>query len=41
MDIVKKNRSAWDNYVDKNDRWSIPVTVEELESIINGNLGIV
>lgn len=41
MDIVKHNRSAWDNYVDKNDRWTIPVTVEEIENVRNGNWGIV
>jgi len=41
MDIVKHNKSAWDNYVDKKDRWTIPVTEEELENVRNGNWGIV
>jgi len=41
MDIVKHNKSAWDNYVDKKDRWTIPVTEKELENVRNGNWGIV
>lgn len=41
MDIVKHNKSAWDNYVDKNDRWTIPVKEKELENVRNGNWGIV
>ena len=41
MDIVKHNKSAWDNYVDKKDRWTIPATGKELEEARNGNWGIV
>ena len=41
MDIVKHNKSAWDNYVDKKDRWTIPVNEEELENVRNGSWGIV
>ena len=41
MDIAKHNKSAWDNYVEKKDRWTIPATEEELESARNGNWGIV
>ena len=41
MDVVKHNKSAWDNYVDKKDRWTIPVKEEELEKVRNGNWGIV
>ena len=41
MDIVKHNKSAWDNYVDKKDRWTIPVKEEELQNVRNGNWGIV
>ncbi|MFY0654647.1 MAG: class I SAM-dependent methyltransferase [Cyclobacteriaceae bacterium] len=41
MDIVKHNKAAWDNYVDKKDRWTIPVTEEELENVRNGTWGIV
>jgi len=41
MDIVKHNKSAWDDYVDKKDRWTIPVAEEELQNVRNGNWGIV
>ena len=41
MNIVKHNKLAWDNYVDKKDRWTIPVKDEELENVRNGNWGIV
>jgi len=41
MDIIKHNKSAWDNYVDKKDRWTIPVTDEELKNVRKGNWGIV
>lgn len=41
MDIVKYNKSAWDNYVDKKDRWTIPVSEQELENVKKGDWGIV
>lgn len=41
MDIVKHNKLAWDNYVDKKDRWTIPVTDEELENVKKGNWKVV
>ncbi|MGM5469974.1 class I SAM-dependent methyltransferase [Flavobacteriaceae bacterium LMO-SS05] len=41
MDIIKHNKSAWDNYVDKKDRWTIPVSEQELENVKNGNWNIV
>ena len=41
MDIVKHNKSAWDNYVDKKDRWTIPVSEQELENAKNGKWNIV
>lgn len=41
MDIAKHNKSAWDEYVEKNDRWTIPVSEEELENARNGDWGIV
>ena len=41
MDIAKHNKSAWDSYVDKKDRWTIPATDKELEAARNGNWGIV
>ncbi len=41
MDITKYNSSAWDNYVDKNDRWTIPVSEEELENAKHGKWKLV
>lgn len=41
MDIVDHNKSAWDNYVDKKDRWTIPVSEEELEQVKKGIWSIV
>src|SRR4051812_43488105 len=36
MDIVNYNKKAWDNYVDKKDRWTIPVSEQELENAKKG-----
>jgi SAM-dependent methyltransferase len=36
MDIVKYNRAAWDNYVDKKDRWTIPVSDLEIANAKKG-----
>lgn len=41
MDIVKHNQSAWNNYVDKKDRWTIPVSEEELKDVKKGIWNIV
>lgn len=41
MDITKYNKAAWDHYVDKKDRWTIPVTEQELEQAKNGNWNII
>lgn len=41
MDIVNHNKSAWDNYVDKKDRWTIPVSEQDLKNAKNGNWNIV
>jgi ubiquinone/menaquinone biosynthesis C-methylase UbiE len=41
MDIVKHNKSAWDNYVDKKDRWTIPVADEAIENAKSGTWDIV
>ena len=41
MDIVKHNKSAWDSYVDKKDRWTIPVSEQALKNAKNGNWNIV
>lgn len=36
MNVVEHNKSAWDNYVDKKDPWTIPVSEEVLENAKNG-----
>ena len=41
MDVVKHNKSAWDSYVDKKDRWTIPVSEQELENVKKGIWSIV
>lgn len=41
MDIVKYNKSAWDNYVDKKDRWTIPVSEQDLENAKKGDWSVV
>jgi ubiquinone/menaquinone biosynthesis C-methylase UbiE len=41
MDIVKHNKLAWDNYVDKKDRWTIPVSEQEFEKVKNLNWNII
>ena len=41
MDIINHNKSAWDNYVDKKDRWTIPVSEQELENVKKGTWNIV
>ena len=41
MDIVKHNSMAWDQYVDKKDRWTIPVSEQELKEAKKGNWKIV
>jgi ubiquinone/menaquinone biosynthesis C-methylase UbiE len=41
MDIIEHNKSAWNSYVDKKDRWTIPATDKELNDARNGNWGIV
>lgn len=41
MDIVKYNSTAWDNYVRKNDQWTIPVGEQALEDARNGKWDIV
>jgi len=40
MDIVSHNKKAWDNYVDKKDRWTIPVSEQELENAKKANCNI-
>ena len=41
MDIRKHNSSAWDGYVEKEDRWTVPVSEQELEQAKLGKWGIV
>jgi 2-polyprenyl-3-methyl-5-hydroxy-6-metoxy-1,4-benzoquinol methylase len=40
MDIIKHNKTAWDNYVDQKDRWKIPVSDQESENAKNGYCNI-
>lgn len=41
MDIVNHNRSAWDHYVDKKDRWTVPVSEGELEKAKTGDWKVI
>ena len=36
-DIVAYNRAAWDGLVQKNDRWTVPVSAEEIERARGGD----
>lgn len=41
MDIIKHNEIAWDNYVAKKDRWTIPVSATEIENAKKGRWDLV
>ncbi len=41
MDIATYNSAAWDSYVDKKDRWTMPVTEQALIDAKNGDWNIV
>lgn len=41
MDIVKYNKSAWDSYVDRKDRWTVAVGEEEINKAKNGVWSVV
>ncbi|PNQ72577.1 SAM-dependent methyltransferase [Hanstruepera neustonica] len=41
MDLLKYNQAAWNGYVDKKDRWTIPVTEQEIQDAKDGNWNIV
>ncbi len=41
MDFVSHNKLAWDGYVDKKDRWTIPVSEQELSEVKKGNWRVV
>lgn len=36
MDILKHNSMAWDNEVKNKNKWTIPVTPDEVENAKNG-----
>lgn len=41
MDIVNYNQQAWDGYVDKNNRWTVPVSDKVISNAKNGQWHIV
>lgn len=41
MDILKHNETAWDNYVSKGNRWTLPVSEKEIEDARSGKWSIV
>jgi len=41
MNIVNYNKSAWDSYVDKKDRWTVPVGAEEIQAAQNGDWSVI
>lgn len=41
MDIVAHNRSAWNNYAEKEDQWTVPVTEKEIEDARAGKWNVV
>jgi len=41
MDIIKHNRNAWNREVEKKNRWTIPVTTEEIAKARQGEWSIV
>jgi ubiquinone/menaquinone biosynthesis C-methylase UbiE len=41
MDIAAYNQAAWDHYVDQKNRWTVPVSEQELEDARNGIWNIV
>ncbi len=41
MNTTKHNQTAWDNYVDKKDRWTLPISEQELKEAKNGKWGVV
>ncbi len=41
MNLLQHNQQAWDNYVDKNDQWTIPVSEKEIAAARNGQVEIV
>lgn len=41
MDIINHNKAAWDNYVDQQDRWTIPVSDEAIEKALQGEWNVI
>lgn len=41
MNIVEYNRQAWDGYVEKKDRWTVPVSSQDIDEARKGNWSIV
>lgn len=41
MDVIKHNELAWNGYVEKKDRWTLPVGLKEIEAARKGDWGIV
>ena len=41
MDTLKHNRAAWDKLVEQQDRWTRPVSREDVERARRGNLSVV
>jgi len=41
MNILRHNMLAWDSYVEKKNRWTIPVSKNEIENAKKGNWSIV
>ena len=41
MDITRYNRNAWNGYVDQKNRWTLPVSQEEIENARQGQWQIV
>ena len=41
MDILSYNRRAWDQFVERRNRWTVPVSSEEVAAARRGNWSIV
>lgn len=41
MDIINYNKSAWDSYVDRQDRWTVPVSASEIEDAKKGKWSVI
>ena len=41
MNITEHNRDAWDRFVTNKDRWTIPVSEEDIEKAKNGHWNVV